>query len=99
MAGEAWDFKPKPGSGVDVRQAAQKVIDSGMAFDELEITPDHVHISFDPQMRHKVIYSGFHGAGMNPDAQLAPRSTPNPFGGASGYSETASEPATDERPF
>lgn len=64
MKGEAWDFSPQ---GVSIAQAARQIIDSGMEFDQLEITPTHLHISFDPANRHSVIYGGRELALVNPD--------------------------------
>ena len=53
--GKAWDFKV-PGMGM--QDAANAIIRSGAKFDVLEITPTHVHISFSPENRGKVIYGG-----------------------------------------
>ena len=64
LKGEAWDFEPK---GVSIAQAARQVVDSGMEFDQLEITPTHLHISFDPQNRHSIVYGGRELALVNPD--------------------------------
>lgn len=64
MRGEAWDFVPQ---GVSIANAARHIIDSGMDFDQLEITPNHLHISFDPQNRHSIVYGGRQLALVNPD--------------------------------
>lgn len=64
LKGEAWDFVPQ---GVGIAEAARQVVDSGMQFDQLEITPTHLHISFDPQNRHSIIYGGRELALVNPD--------------------------------
>ena len=64
MKGEAWDFVPQ---GVSIANAARQVIDSGMDFDQLEITPNHLHISFDPANRHSIVYGGRQLALVNPD--------------------------------
>jgi hypothetical protein len=54
--GEAWDFVPE--GGVSIPQAAKMLLASGIKFDQLEIAPDHLHISFDPRNRGQVIEGG-----------------------------------------
>lgn len=50
--GEAWDFVPQ---GMSMREAADALAASGVPFDQIEITPNHVHVSFDPRNRGQVI--------------------------------------------
>ena len=60
MKGEAWDFQPH---GMSPEDAGMKMARSGMPFDQIEITPTHVHVSFGPSMRHSVIYVGYGARG------------------------------------
>jgi peptidase M15-like protein len=68
--GEAYDFKVE---GLGTREAGEKLARSGILFDQIEITPTHVHVSFDPQNRGSVIYVGMSGP--------APAATPRGTGG------------------
>ena len=52
LEGEAIDFVPH---GMSTAQAAQKLIDAGVPYDQIEVTKDHVHLGFAPQMRGEVI--------------------------------------------
>lgn len=53
--GEAWDFVPE---GMSMDEAGQQLANSGILFDQIEITPTHVHVSFDPRNRGQVVYGG-----------------------------------------
>lgn len=52
LKGIAWDFIPQ---GQTMEQGAQALMHSGILFDQLEIAPDHLHVSFDPRNRRQVI--------------------------------------------
>jgi hypothetical protein len=70
--GEAWDFQPH---GMSMEDAGYRLAHSGIPFDQIEITPDHVHISFDPKMRGMVIHHGFGRGGQ----QVADSGGPDPM--------------------
>jgi len=62
LKGEAWDFKVP---GQDNEETGQKLARSGIQFDQIEITPTHVHVSFDPRMRGEIIHVGRYGERRN----------------------------------
>ena len=55
LKGEAWDFVPQ---GMSTEEAGRALAQSGIPFDQIEITPSHVHVSFDPRNRGQVISGG-----------------------------------------
>lgn len=59
LSGDAWDFKPE---GMDNKAAAKKLAEQlraeGVPFDQIEVTPNHVHVGFGPKMRGEIIGGG-----------------------------------------
>lgn len=86
--GEAWDFSVP---GMSMEEAGQKLAQSGMLFDQIEITPTHVHISFDPRNRGQIIHEGRVVGHANPNVieTSNPSAGPAPAesGGAEDYSD------------
>jgi hypothetical protein len=55
---------------MSMEEAGTKLANSGMPFDQIEITPTHVHVSFDPRMRGVVIRKS--DLGTRPSSLLTP---------------------------
>ncbi len=52
LTGQAYDFVPQ---GISTKDAADRLVKSGIPFDQIEDGGDHVHISFAPTNRRQVI--------------------------------------------
>ncbi len=52
LTGQAYDFVPK---GISTKDAADRLVKSGIPFDQIEDGGDHVHISFAPTNRRQVV--------------------------------------------
>lgn len=88
LTGSAWDFKPQ---GMTNQQAVQRLVASGVPFDQIIDEGSHVHIGFGPKSRGVVMASNPDGSGMRvvgggasfapPPGQVAPQQqAPNPAG-------------------
>lgn len=63
LQGQAWDFVPQ---GLSMEAAGQRLFNNmtqhHQPFDQIEITPTHVHIGFGPKNRGEVIHAGKDGS-------------------------------------
>jgi hypothetical protein len=88
LTGQAYDFVP---SGLSTSEAAQRLAQSGIPFDQIEDGGDHVHISFAPTNRRQVIKAKMAQPSISDDDLLKaltgqggasrPVASPSPQGG------------------
>ncbi len=84
LTGQAYDFVPQ---GISTKDAADRLVKSGIPFDQIEDGGDHVHISFAPTNRKQVISSKMANSG--PDA----------FDAAFGNATPAASGAKTDKPY
>lgn len=77
-----WEFQP---NGMSSEDAGFQLAHSGMPFDEIEISPSRVRVSFGHRMRRRVVYSGaMGGADGDTSSLMALAGLPDNAGGMEG---------------
>lgn len=73
ITNSAWDFKPPP--GMSNQQAVQRLVATGMPYDQIIDEGTHVHVGFGPKMRREVLQQvpgGYRRIGGTPPPATAP---------------------------